>query len=139
VGVKAAWLFAVLLGASVAHADPLTIEIKPATSTWQQKKPVEVTLKVTNTSKTTVTFEVMGCSWEDHWKSSDRELTWEPWDCDKNAPSRVELAPGKAREWTLPMFATANAKLGAHPLAMTFTPRGGTPTTSSPVTVTVKR
>jgi uncharacterized cupredoxin-like copper-binding protein len=128
-----------LLGVSVAHAGPLAVEIKPATSTWHQKKPVDVTLKVTNTSKTEVTFKVMGCSWEEHWRSSDRELTWQPWDCDKNAPSNVALAPGKAREWKLSMFATENAAPGAHSLEMTFTPRDGTPTKSSAVTITVTR
>lgn len=125
--------------ASAAPADPLQIELKPATLTWRPKQPVDVTLKVTNTSKAEVKFEVMSCSWEDHWRSSDRELTWSPWGCDKNAPSRVVLAPGTSREWKLSMYATENAALGAHPLAMTFTPRGGTPTKSGAVTITVAR
>lgn len=138
--MKGPWILLVLLGllgASAAHADPLTVELHPAVSTWHRKQPVDVTLKVTNTSKAAVTFEVMSCSWEEHWRSLDRELAWMPWDCDKNAPSRVELAPGRSREWKLAMFATEAASLGAHPLAMTFTPRGGTPTKSDPVTVTV--
>ena len=131
-------MLALLAGRS-ARAEPLAIEVKPATAAWQQKVPVEVTLKVSNPSKAPVTFQVMGCSWEDHWKSSDRELTWMPWGCDKNAPSRVELAPGQAREWKLPMFATENAKPGPHRLVMTFTPRDGKPSTSGPVTITVRR
>jgi uncharacterized membrane protein len=128
-----------LLAGSAAHADPLQIELKPATLTWRQKQPVDVTLKVTNTSKAEVKLEVMSCSWEDHWRSSDRELTWSPWGCDKNAPSSVVLAPGKSREWKLSMYATENAAVGAHPLAMTFTPRGGTATKSGAVTITVAR
>jgi hypothetical protein len=134
-------LIAVLspLGASAAPAGPLKVELKPATLTWKQKQPVDVALVVTNTSKAEVTFEVMGCSWEEHWASSDRELTWARWGCDKNAPSRVVLAPGVAREWKLSMFATENAKPGAHALAMTFTPRGGTPTRSDAVAITVTR
>jgi hypothetical protein len=130
-----------VLGASAgaAAADPLKVEVKPATSTWHRKQPVEVTLKVSNTSKAAVAFEVMSCSWEEHWAGSDRELAWEPWGCDKNAPSRVELAPGASREWKLSMFATERAAPGAHSLAMTFTPRGGTATRSGAVAITVAR
>ena len=141
--MKTPWLLLALLGTSAvhaaAHAEPLKVELVPATATWQQKKPVDVTLKVTNPSKAEATFQVMGCSWDEHWASSDRELTWERWGCDKNAPSTVTLAPGKAREWKLAMFATAAAAPGAHSLAMTFTPRGGTPAKSSAVTITVAR
>jgi hypothetical protein len=138
--VKRTWLILLLLcGASVAHAGPLAVELKPATPTWQPKKPVDVTLTVTNTSKAEVSFKVMSCSWEDHWKSSDRELTWESWGCDKNAASTVTLAPGKAREWKLAMFATEKATPGAHRLEMTFTPEGGAPVKSGAVTITVAR
>jgi hypothetical protein len=118
---------------------PAGVAVLPATSTWQQGKPVEVTLKVTNTSRADARFEVMSCSWEDHWSSSDRELIWSPWGCDKNTPSTVALAPGKAREWKLSMYAAKKATLGAHSLVMTFMPRGGSPAKSSPVTITVTR
>lgn len=137
--VKRTLLVSTLLMASVAHAGPLTVEILPATSTWPQGKPVDVTLKVTNTSKADASFEVMSCSWEEHWSSSDRELIWRPWGCDKNAPSTVALAPGKAREWKLSMYAAEKATLGAHSLVMTFTPRDGVPTKSNPVAITVTR
>jgi len=137
--VKTPWLVLALFGTTAAHAEPLKVEVVPATLTWQQKKPVEVTLRVSNTSKSEATFQAMGCSWDEHWRSSDRELTWERWGCDKNAPSTVALAPGKTREWKLSMFATAAATLGAHSLAMTFTPRGGTPMKSGAVTITVTR
>jgi hypothetical protein len=139
--VKRTLILSTLLGASVsvAHAGPLAVEVLPATSTWQQGKPVEVTLKITNTSKAEETFQVMSCSWEDHWASSDRELIWSPWSCDKNFPARVALAPGKAREWKLSMYAAAKATPGAHSLVMTFTPRDGTPTKSGAVAITVTR
>lgn len=128
-----------LLKASVAHAQPLRVELVPTSSTWQQRKRVNVTLKVTNVSGSEVTFEVMGCSWDEHWASSDHEIRWDRWGCDKNAPSTVTLASGKAREWKLSMFATENARPGAHPVVMTFTPRAGLPTKSSAVTITVTR
>ena len=128
-----------LASVSVAQAGPLRIEVLPATSTWQSGKPVDVTLKITNTSKADASFQVMGCSWDEHWRSSDRELIWRPWDCDKNAPSTVALAPGKAREWKLSMYAAEKATLGAHSLVMTFTPRDGSPMKSDPVAIIVTR
>jgi hypothetical protein len=131
-------LLLVMLGTSIAHANPLDVTIKPATMTWKPKQPVEVTLVVTNTGKVTSKFEVMGCSWEQSWKSSDPELGWASWDCDKNAPTTVTLEPSKTREWKLSMFAADKAKAGDHPLVMTFTPIGGTPIKSKPVTITVK-
>ncbi len=45
--VKEPWLLLAILGASAAHAEPLKVELVSATSTWQQKKRVDVTLKVT--------------------------------------------------------------------------------------------
>jgi hypothetical protein len=128
-----------LLGASAAHAQPVRVEVVPASSTWQQRKRVNVTLKVTNVSGAEVKFEVMSCSWDEHWASSDHELKWDRWGCDKNAPSTVTLASGQTREWKLSMFAMQDARPGAHPLAMTFTPRGGLTTRSSAVTITVTR
>jgi hypothetical protein len=124
---------------AVAHADPLQIELRPATLTWRQKQLVDVTLKVTNASKAEAKFEVMNCSWAEHWRSSDRELTWTPQDCDRNVPSPVSLAAGASREWKLSMYATESAAAGAHALAMTFTPRGGAPVKSGAVTITVAR
>lgn len=117
---------ALVLGfASVAQADGLKISIKPATSKWKVKARVVVTLKITNTGKTMNTFNVWSCSWGDQWVSSDNDLTWEPWGCEKNGPMPVGLAPGKSREWKLEMFAIEAARPGAHKLKMTFTPEGG--------------
>jgi hypothetical protein len=114
-----------LVLASAAHADALRVTIKPATSKWKLKARVPVTLKITNTGKTMSTFNVWSCSWGDQWVSSDNDLTWEPWGCDKNAPMPVGLAPGKSREWKLDMFAIEAARPGKHQLKMTFAPEGG--------------
>lgn len=122
---------------TAAHADPLRVKIKPAKLTWKATTPVEVVLEVANSGKTKQTFQVMSCSWEDHWKSNDPELGWTPWGCDKNAPQAVDLAPGAAREWKLPMFAIATAKLGAHKLKLSFTSQGGSPVWSNQVSITV--
>ena len=122
-----------------AAADPLRVEITPATLTWKQKTKVDVVLKVSNPSKRKMDLKVMTCSWEDHWKSSEADLTWESWGCDKNYPGVFTLEPGQSREWTLPMFARATLKPGAYPLTMTFTPGNLAPSKSNTVTITVTR
>ena len=49
----------------------------------------------------------------------------------------AHLSPGAAREWKLPMFAIATAKLGAHNLKLSFAPEGGSPVWSNQVAITV--
>lgn len=131
-------LVLIALGA-VAHADPLTVTIKPATTTWRQKAPVDVVLEVTNTSKAKQTITVWLCSWEDNWKSSDPELLWSPWGCDKNYERDEVLAPGAAKSWTLQMFAAPAAKLGTHELRMGFTAKGRAQQWSNKVAITVAK
>ncbi|MBA3465038.1 MAG: hypothetical protein H0T46_34205 [Deltaproteobacteria bacterium] len=139
--MKTLVVVALLLGfASAAQSDGLKVSIKPATSKWKVKARVAVTLKITNTGKTMSTFSVWLCSWGDQWVSSDNDLTWEPWGCDKNAPMPVGLAPGKSREWKLDMFAIDAARPGKHQLKMTFTPEGsGKSITSNAAAITVIR
>ena len=124
---------------TVAHADLLRVKIKPAKLTWKATTPVEVVLEVANSSKTPQTFQVMSCSWAAYWKSSDSEIRWTPQACDKNVPQTVDLAPGAAREWKLPMFAIETAKLGAHKLKLSFKPEAGSPVWSNEVAITVAK
>jgi hypothetical protein len=127
---------ALLCCSTMAAADPLRIDVKPATTTWKTNQHIPVELVVSNPAKTAQSMKVMLCSWEDHWKSSDAALTWEPWGCDKNYAADVTLAPGKSRTWKLEMFATAP---GQHSLEMTFTPEGLAASKSKPVVITVTR
>lgn len=123
--------------AAVAHADPLAVEIKPATLAWRAKVPVDVVLKVSNPSKDRQSIKVWLCSWGENWKSSDPELVWSPWACDKNYEKTEVLEPGGAKQWTLPMFPTATAKPGMHSLRMGFTYGGVATLWSNPVAITV--
>ena len=135
--MKALLLIAAM--ATPALADPLTVEIKPATLTWKHKAKVEVTLVVSNPTKKKQSMEVMTCSWEDNWKSSDPELTWDSWGCEKNYPGGITLEPGQSRQWKLEMFARTTVNPGPHPLTMTFTPGLLAPSKSNTVTITVTR
>jgi hypothetical protein len=117
-------LLALIALCATAHADPLAVEIKPASTTWRIRVPVDVVLKVSNTSKTRQTIKVWLCSWGDNWTSSDAELTWSPWGCDKNYEKSEALEPGAAKTWTLAMYPAPTAKLGAHTLRMGFNGSG---------------
>jgi hypothetical protein len=131
-------LLLLIFAATPAGAEPLRVDIKPATVRWRPKQRVSVALKITNTTKTMQTFTAWSCSWGDQWRSNDTALTWDPWDCDKNAPTPVGLAPGRSRTWKLDMFAIDTAKLGTHSVRMTFTPEGGGKTlTSNAIAITV--
>src|SRR5258705_5672797 len=132
-------LIALVAVTSAAHADPLSVEVKPATLTWKPKKHVDVALRVVNTSKTKQSITAWLCSWFQNVKSSDPELIFEPWSCDKNYEKKFDLEPGKAWEQKLDMFATDTAKAGAHKLKIGFTPSGGTTTWSPEVAITVER
>jgi hypothetical protein len=125
-------ILGLLLTASTAAAS-VKVEVTPATRTWKLKQAVPVRLVVTNTSAATVRFDMMTCTWDEHWTSSPAALAWEVWGCLANAKERVELAPGAARTWKLDMFAT---QLGDHEWTMTFQP---TQTTSKPLTITVTK
>lgn len=128
---------------SVAAADPppadtsLRIEATPKTRTWRANVPVDVALVVTNTTKARRTFQVMSCSWREHWASADPQLTWDEPSCRRNGPSTIALEPGASRTWTLPMRAVAGATLGAHALKLSFTPKGDVARSSNETAITV--
>ncbi len=132
-------LLVLIAFAAVAHADPLTVTIKPTTLTWRANAPVDVVLEVSNTSNSKQSIKVWLCSWGNNWKSSDPELLWSPWGCDKNYERDEVLAPGAAKTWTLPMYAAATAKLGAHELKMGFTAGGRAQQWSNKVAITVAK
>src|SRR5262249_30799392 len=115
-------LLLLALATSVASADPLTVEIKPATLTWKPKQHVDVAVRVVNTSPAPVKVSIWLCSWFENFKSSDPELVFDPWGCDKNYSKDYELQPGKAWEQKLEMYATERAKAGAHELKLGFKP-----------------
>ncbi len=130
-------LLVLLALAAFAHADPLVVTIKPATLTWRAHVPVDVVLEVANTSKAPQSIKVWLCSWGDNWKSSDPELIWSPWACDKNYERDEVLAPGASKTWTLAMHPTATARVGEHKLRLGFTAGKQPQLWSNEVVVTV--
>jgi hypothetical protein len=102
------------------RAEPFTVTVKPKKNQVAVNQPFEVELRVVNASPSPQSFRVMNCSWDEHWRSSNARVTWVGWDCSKNSPVTVKLAPGEAYAKTLSMLVTAagpvSFKLGFTPL-----------------------
>ncbi len=104
--------------------DPLRVTITPEKEHVRVKEAFAVRLRVVNATASVQSFEVMNCSWDEHWKSGNERVTWEGWDCTKNFPVTVELQPGDAYEKTLQMILRAGEPKQEVPLKMGFTPLG---------------
>ena len=122
--MKAAAVVIVMALAEIAHAAPRTFEISAATTTWKRGEKVAVTLTYRNTKAGPITISVYNCSWDMHVATVDRQLVWDSWGCEKNAPLKIDLAPGATKSWTLEMYAEKSARVGKHALKLTFAPYG---------------
>jgi RNA polymerase sigma factor (sigma-70 family) len=101
----------------------------PLNATVQAKKKrvrvgeeFEVRLRVVNASRSPQSFQVMSCSWDDHWQSSNDRVSWAGWDCRKNIPVTVNLDPGQAYEKDLSMFIVPGKLQREFAFQMGFTP-----------------
>jgi RNA polymerase sigma factor (sigma-70 family) len=120
-------------------ADMLTVTIKPQKNPVRVKEPFKVDLRVVNSSKAAQSFQVMSCSWDEHWKSSNDRVSWEGWPCAENSAVTVKLEPGEAYEKTLPMLLPAGKPQEKVSFKMGFTPIGSKQTFwSDEVTVQVE-
>ncbi len=106
------------------EAYPLTVTIKPQPKHVRVKEPFKVDLRVANSSKSAQSFQVMNCSWYEHWKSSTNRVCCEGWDCAENSVEIVKLEPGKTYEKTLPLLLLAGKPLATVSFKMGFTPIG---------------
>lgn len=108
--------------------DPLQVTIEPKQDHPRVGEPFDVVLRVENTSEFTQTFEVMSCSWYDHWKASYPAITWEAWDCTRNGPVSMTLDPGEAYEKQLTMMVRGRKPPPELVFRMGFTPLGSNKT-----------
>ena len=100
----------------------LTVTAKPEKNHVRVNEQFPVRLRVVNTSGTTQSFQVMNCSWDEHWKSSSKQVTWYGWNCSKNCPVTETLKPGQAYEKTLSMVVAAGVPKDKVSFKMGFTP-----------------
>src|SRR3954469_24042423 len=114
--------------AEVANTNALRVIVKPSKTKVRVNEPFKVALRVENVSTTNQHVRVMNCSWDEHWKTSNTNITWHRWNCTRNFAVTIDLAPGGAytnRMELLVPAPTANGKLS---FRMGFTPIESTST-----------
>jgi hypothetical protein len=97
----------------------------------------EVRLQVVNSSQSPQSFQVMSCSWNQHWKSSNDRIVPEGWACWSNIAETKNLAPGEAYEEILKMSLVSGKPGDKISFRMAFSPFTKNDQTywSNPVTV----
>jgi hypothetical protein len=98
-GVQHAQLTAILEAHTAeqrSDTNSLRVVVVPAQHFARLKEPFKVELRVENRTATSQTVQVMNCSWDEHWKSSNTNVIWEGWNCYKNFAVPVGIAPGRA-------------------------------------------
>ena len=118
--------FTATSGSDAAFAVPLppvlTVTAKPEKTWVHLNEQFQVRLRVLNTSDTTQSFQVMNCSWDEHWRSSNKQVTWVGWPCSGNPVATETLKPGQAYEKTLATLVMAGAPKDKVSFKMGFTP-----------------
>lgn len=133
--LKAAAVVVLLLAVSTTRADEkpnaedskensLTVTIKLQTNIIGNNVPFTAQLSVVNSSKSTQSFRVMNCSWNEHWKSSNKQVYWLEWECTKNFEVTESLKPGEAYERSLSMLLVTEKPQARVSFKMGFTPAG---------------
>jgi len=102
----------------------LRVVVVPSKTTVRYNQPFAVSLRVENPTTTGHTLRVMSCSWNEHWQTSNTNLSWRARVCDKNVPTTVRLPPGGAYTNQLEMFLVApvNDQTLSFSFQMGFTP-----------------
>lgn len=129
--MKAALLFCLALvmndalptfSARAADFSSLQVVALPSKTQLHVKEAFKAVLRVENPMPTNQTVRVMSCSWDDHWKSSNTNVSWLAWDCPKNFAVNVDIPPGGAYTNQLEMLVLETAREGAVVFRMGFTP-----------------
>lgn len=104
-----AFIFALLIALPVlSRADaPALRAIATADYTDVHPENVfEVTVSLENLTGTVQRVKMPECGWDRLWKSSNRHITWDAWDCDQDTEITVEIPPHQTYEFpkTIRMF-----------------------------------
>src|ERR1700733_11537034 len=79
-----------------ADTNSLRFVVIPSKTEVRVTEKVRVALRVENPTRTNQTVRVWSCSWDEEWKTSDTNISWLGWDCDKNFVRNIEIPPGGA-------------------------------------------
>ncbi len=114
--------------AEVANTNALRVIVKPSKTKVRVNEPFEVALRVENVSTTNQHVRVMNCSWDEHWKTSNNNITWHRWNCTRNFAVTIDLAPGGAYTNRMELLVPAPSANGKLSFRMGFTPIASTST-----------
>jgi len=100
----------------------------------------EVTLSLENPTGAVKTIKIPNCGWDRVWRSSNRQVTWDFWDCDDTGDITIEIPPHGSYIFPKPlkMFVDAEVKKSRMAFRMGFKTRAfGKTLWSAPITVDV--
>jgi hypothetical protein len=103
-GVAAGLLSLIPAARGALAGEALRVEIKPKADKVRVGAALSVGLRVENVSKEPVSFRVMSCSWNEHWRASSDRVRLDAWDCFRNVRVTVTLKPGEAYEKSIDVF-----------------------------------
>jgi hypothetical protein len=89
---------------SAEQGPSLRVFAVPATNAIRLREPFKMALRVENASGTNQSVRVMTCSWDDEWRSSNTNVTFMGWDCEKNNMHDVVIPPGGVYTNEAPMM-----------------------------------
>jgi hypothetical protein len=121
------------------HGDPLRA-IATADSTEVHPDSIfEVTLSLQNLTNTVQKIKVPDCAWDRLWKSNNRRVTWDSWECEDKSESTVEISPGETYVFpnTLKMFVNESVKQSRVDFRMGFKTAAFKIVWSAPITLDV--
>ena len=110
------------------QSSSLRVVILPASLDVRIREPFTLALRVENPTRTNRTIRVMNCSWGEHWRSSNTNVSWGGWECTKNFAVDVTIPPGGAYTNQSPMYIYNLIPDRELPFRMGFTSIGSTNT-----------
>jgi hypothetical protein len=100
----------------------------------------EVTVSLKNVGDSPQEVKIPECAWDRVWRSSNRHVTWDFWDCDDDNEITVTVPPHGSYEFPKPlrMFVDESAKAGKVDFRMGFKTKAfGKTIWASPITLDV--
>ena len=140
-------LTCILLGSAAAvraygSGRPIILQAV-AKADWTEVHPhdlIAVTLSLENPTGNPETMKIPECGWDRVWRSSNRHVTWDSWDCDEDNEITITVPPHGAYDFPEPLkiFVDDAAKPGRVDFRMGFKTKGSSKLAwSAPITLDV--
>ena len=107
---------------NAADTNSLRVVVIPSKTEVRVKETFKVALRVENPTTTNQTVRVWSCSWDEEWKTSNTNISWLGWDCEKNNIHSVEIPSGGAYTNELEMLISEPISEKTLSFRMGFTP-----------------